>query len=442
MADIIKKVDTDLAKVDAKVPLKDQWMLTVLVMVYVMNFLDRQVLYILLEPIKEEFELSDGQLGLLSGVAFGLFYSTLGIPLARLADLTSRKNLLASCLAIWSGMTVLCGTASNFVQLLVYRVLVGVGEAGASPSSHSLIADTFPEKKRATALSIYSLGIPVGSLVALAVGGVLAQEFGWRATFIIVGAPGLILALIAYFTIKEPKRDIPSLGPKGLIKEMFKLDGYVSSFSYLSKRPAFIHTAIAGGLFSFTGYGAAAFLPSMLSRVYDIPIDQRGYILAYFSAIGAVGTFLAGRYTDRIVQVLDDKSWFGKVPAYTHLAILPFIVAAYMSSSIYVFCVLWMVVAFLGGMYLGPTFAVIQHLVGTKRRAVASAILLFFMNIIGLGLGPTIVGYLSDFYETLGYGAHSVAYALMTVGVLVNLWGSIHYIVGASHMEENIANRE
>jgi MFS family permease len=221
--------------------------------VYVINFVDRQILAILLQSIKTDLQLRDWQLGLLSGTAFGIFYATLGVPIARLADVFTRKGVMAICLAIWSGMTTLCGTASGFAMLLVYRVGVGIGEAGGSPPTHSMISDYFPPERRATALGIFSLGVslgvPIGILIGFLAGGWLDQTLGWRTAFVVVGLPGLLLGLLVAFTLKEPPRGL-SVG----LKTTGDAPSAAEVIRFLWRSRAFRHISFASGLYTFVGY--------------------------------------------------------------------------------------------------------------------------------------------------------------------------------------------
>ncbi len=414
--------------------------LGVLFLGYVVNFVDRSILAILLEPIKRDLILSDTELGLLGGLAFALFYATLGIPIAALADRWSRVKVLAISMIIWSTMTALCGLASNFITLLLARIGVGVGEAGASPPSHSLISDYFPVETRATALSIYALGIPFGSMVGNYVGGWGAEELGWRATFFLVGVPGIFVALLILATLREPPRGMSekiapvepaSAGTAPSMKEVF---------AFLWTKKSFRHIGFAAGLHAFVGYGAGTWNAPFLIRSHEMPITDVGFWLALISGIGAIGTFAGGYLGDRISASLDDRRWYLWVAGIATLVMVPFQFAAYLYPGLWVVIPSLFVISILGGMYLGPSFAMTQGLVTLRMRAVASAILLFMLNIIGMGLGPYFIGIASDLLAP-AFEIDSLRYALC-LAVLANLWAAIHYFFGARTLREDLEATE
>ena len=408
--------------------------LALLFLGYVVNFVDRSILAILLEPIKLELELNDTQLGLLGGLAFALFYTTLGIPIAALADRWSRVKILSIAMIVWSGMTAVCGLAQNFWMLLLARIGVGVGEAGASPPSHSLISDYFPIETRATALSIYALGIPFGSMVGNFVGGWGAEALGWRHTFVLVGLPGIFVALLILFTLREP--------PRGMADRHVKVDdapapGVKEVISRLWQRVSFRHIAFAAGLHAFVGYGAGTWNAPFLIRSHDMPITEVGSWLALISGIGAIGTFLGGYLSDKLSERFDDRRWYMWIPGLSTIIMVPFQFVAYLYGGILAVIPSLMVVSILGGMYLGPSFAMTQALVSLRMRAVASAILLFMLNIIGMGMGPYLVDVASDLLAA-DMGIQSLRYALC-LAVLVNVWAAFHYFIGARSLRGDLA---
>jgi len=292
-------------------PKKDRYkwyVLAILTIVYAFNFIDRQILVILQEPIKAELGLTDTQLGLLTGLAFAALYVILGIPIARLADKSNRKNIIAVSMVVWSGMTAVSGMASNYVHLMLARIGVGIGEAGCSPPAHSMISDYFPPKKRATALSIYSTGIYIGIIVGYIVGGLIAKAYGWRIAFYAIGIPGVLFALFFYFAVKEPIKgqmdeadlsaDNPSLG---------------EVIQTLLKKKTFIFIALAAGFQAFGNYGVGNFLPSFLQRIHGLDIATAGIVLGLSTGIGGgVGTFLGGYLADRFRT--RDMRWYLWVP--------------------------------------------------------------------------------------------------------------------------------
>lgn len=411
--------------------------LAILFLGYVVNFVDRSILAILLEPIKQELMLNDTQLGLLGGLAFALFYTTLGIPIAALADRWSRVKILSIAMVIWSGMTALCGFAQSFWMLLLARIGVGVGEAGASPPSHSLISDYFPIETRATALSIYALGIPFGSMIGNFVGGWGADALGWRHTFVLVGVPGILIALIIWLTLREPPR---GMADTHLVRDDEPAPGVKEVITRLWQRIAFRHIAFAAGLHAFVGYGAGTWNAPFLIRSHDMPIAEVGSWLALISGIGAIGTFFGGYLSDKLSERFDDRRWYMWVPGWSTIVMVPFQFIAYLYGGIWAVIPSLMVVSILGGMYLGPSFAMTQALVSLRMRAVASAILLFTLNIIGMGMGPYLVGVASDLLAA-DMGVHSLRYALC-LAVLVNVWAACHYFVGARSLRGDLEHVE
>ena len=412
--------------------------LGVLFLGYVVNFIDRSILAILLEPIKHDLSLSDSELGLLGGLAFALFYATLGIPIAALADRWSRVKVLAISMIIWSAMTALCGMASNFITLLIARIGVGVGEAGASPPSHSLISDYFPIESRATALSIYALGIPFGSMVGNFVGGWGAEELGWRTTFFLVGIPGILVAFLILATLKEPPRGLSEkreIKPDGTAPPAMK-----DVFQFLWAKKSFRHIGFAAGLHAFVGYGAGTWNAPFLIRSHEMPITEVGSWLAIISGIGAIGTFAGGFLGDKISDRTGDRRWYLWVCGISTLIMVPFQLTAYLYDELWAVIPSLFVVSILGGMYLGPSFAMTQGLVTLRMRAVASAILLFMLNIIGMGLGPYFVGIASDLLAP-NFAIHSLRYALC-MAVLANLWAATHYFLGAKTLRRDLGDTE
>lgn len=412
--------------------------LGVLFLGYVVNFIDRSILAILLEPIKHDLSLSDSELGLLGGLAFALFYATLGIPIAALADRWSRVKVLAISMIIWSAMTALCGMASNFITLLIARIGVGVGEAGASPPSHSLISDYFPIESRATALSIYALGIPFGSMVGNFVGGWGAEELGWRTTFFLVGIPGILVAFLILATLKEPPRGLSEkreIKPDGTAPPAMK-----DVFRFLWTKKSFRHIGFAAGLHAFVGYGAGTWNAPFLIRSHEMPITEVGSWLAIISGIGAIGTFAGGFLGDKISDKTGDRRWYLWVCGISTLIMVPFQLTAYLYDELWAVIPSLFVVSILGGMYLGPSFAMTQGLVTLRMRAVASAILLFMLNIIGMGLGPYFVGIASDLLAPQ-FAIHSLRYALC-IAVLANLWAATHYFLGARTLRRDLGDTE
>ncbi|HIF95099.1 MAG: MFS transporter [Myxococcales bacterium] len=413
-------------------PAYTRYALGLLVVVYVFNFIDRSILSILLQPIKEEFQVSDTALGFLSGIAFAALYTIIGIPIARWSDRGRRSSIIALAVLVWSGMTVATGFAASFFHLVLARIGVGIGEAGCSPPAHSLISDYFPSSKRATALAIYSLGIPIGGGIGYLAGGWIEQYFDWRTAFIVVGLPGVLLALIVRLTLKEPKRgqyDDPSAqaAQERTVKQVLQFMNGLKSFR---------HMALAASLHAFYGYGAGAFLAAFFIRSHKMDAGEVG---TWFAAIactaGVAGTFLGGYLADRLSK--RDRRWYMWVPALGTVISIPFSFFLYLSSDPYVALALYFPGSILGGMYLGPTFAMTQTLVPASMRATAAAILLFSINMIGLGLGPQGVGILSDLLAPT-FGVESLRYALLFTVVSFAAWSVTHYIFAARSLRSDL----
>lgn len=390
--------------------------LWILLVVYVFNFIDRQIVNILAEPIARDLELSDTQIGLMTGLAFALFYTVLGIPIARFADrpTTSRPRLIAVALGIWSAMTALCGLAQNFWQLLLARIGVGVGEAGCTPPAHSLISEIVPPARRASALAFYSLGIPIGSLLGMVIGGTLADLMTWRDAFVIVGLPGLALALLVWFLLKEPRQadaaallraqSQPAALPLGeALKEV------------MGSR-AFVLLLCAGSAAAFLSYGKTTWTTIFFQRTHDLTPGQVGLWFGLLGGVGGMlGTWLGGYLADRFGAV--NRRHVLSAPAIGMAVAVPLAIAAYHAPSWPMALVLLFVPTVFNSFYYGPCYSAAQGLVPIKARAIAAASLLFFQNLIGLGLGPLFFGMLSDGLQP-SFGAESVRYVLYGAAVL------------------------
>jgi len=395
--------------------------------VYVVNFVDRQVLSILLESIKLDLGLTDVELGLLSGTAFGLFYATLGVPIARLADKTSRKAVIVVSLTLWSLMTALCGAATSFGILLVYRVGVGVGEAGGSPPSHAMISDFFPAEKRGAALGIFSLGVPIGILIGLMAGGWLDETLGWRRAFVVVGLPGLLLSALVAFTLREPPRGMAD-GLEGDTRSHTAREG----IAFLWRARSFRHTALGSGLYAFTGYSFVTWAPSFLKRSHGMESGEVGTWLALIIGIGGgVGVYAGGWLSDR--WAARDPRGRSLLPALAMVASVPFWIGVYLNQDTTLVLALMVPPAAFGLMYQAPALAITQGLSTPAMRATAGAVLLFVINIVGLAMGPACTGWLSDLLEPT-FGAESLRYALLIVSMSLLLSG--YHFWRASHSLE------
>ena len=398
------------------------FVLGVLTLVYALNFVDRQLLVILQEQIKAELLLSDTQLGLLSGFAFALFYVSCGIPIARWADRGTRRSIIALALTVWSLMTAVSGLAQNYLHLLLARIGVGVGEAGGSPPAHSMISDIFRKEERATALSIYSVGIYIGILLGFALGGWIADTFGWRTAFFVVGLPGVLVAVFLRFTVKEPLRG----WSEGRQTDTAPPPPFGDVLKFLWSRRTFRNLALAGSLQALVIYGIGNWLPSYFLRNFEISLTELGIWMALTSGFGGgAGSFFGGWMTDRLG--VRDARWYVWGPAILMLAITPVLLLILTTATLQLALLLTGLFHFLSASYLGPALAVSHGLVGLRMRALTSAIFFFFINLIGLGLGPLIVGYLSDSFSA-GGNDNALAQAMLFTGCAASLWGGIHYL--------------
>jgi MFS family permease len=418
-------------------PAYRSYVLGVLFLGYVVNVMDRGVLSLLLESIRHEFTLTDRQLGFLSGLPFALFYSTLGIPIAALADRSIRRNVLAACCALWSAATAACGMAVNFTTLVAARAATAVGEAGGTPPSHSLISDYFPRAKRATALSIYALGVPVGTMLGNLIGGWGNDLVGWRMTFILVGVPGLLVALLVWATVREPPRGLSELHVAKAVSAPPLLEVVKFLWSYASFR----HMCLAAGLHSVVWYAGSQLNAVFFQRSHGMSAGEAGSWLALFALIGAVGTLFGGLLSDRISAHKNDRRWYMWVPGIATLAMVPFQFTSYLSNDLRIVIPSFCVMIVFASMFFGPSFAVSQSLATLRTRAVATSLLLFVQTFVGLGLGPYVAGVISEYLKPT-VGIHeSMRYGLVIVG-LVNLWAAAHYFVGARSIRQNWAATE
>ena len=404
--------------------------LGLLVTVYVFNFVDRQILTILAGPIAEELGFSDSELGFLTGPVFALFYTSAGIPIARWADVGVRRSIIALALFVWSGMTALSGFAQNLTQLALARVGVGLGEAGGSPPAHSLISDLFPIERRASALAIYALGVPFGSALGTLLGGWLGQLYGWRIAFLAVGIPGILLAGLVRFTLREPPR-APAPARRDSALEVLR---------FMARRRAFVHMASGAALFAFAGYGAGAFTPIFLMRVHEFELAEAGSWLGIIAFVaGGLGTYLGGALADRLAR--SELRWYLRMPAFASLLSIVFSCLLYAWPDGRTALVLSIPASVLGIMYLGPTFAMTQSLVRPEMRALAAAILLLIINAVGLGLGPWFVGSLSDVLEPR-FGVDAIRWASLATVVVATSCGAAHYLLGARSLTEDLLAKD
>jgi MFS family permease len=405
------------------------YVLVILVLVYTFNFMDRQIVGILAVPIKADLSLTDSQLGLMGGLAFALFYTSLGIPVARLADRVSRTGVMTCALALWSAMTAACGLTHSFVQLFLARLGVGVGEAGGVAPAYSLICDYFPRSERARALSVYSFGIPIGSAAGMVAGGLISSLISWRVAFFIVGVAGLVITPIFKLTVREPVRgtfDQPgTLHVQPTLRHIFAV---------LLRKPSFWGLALGAAASSMMGYGLFFWIPSFLVRSFGMNLLQASLSFGALVLVGGlVGIWSGGVITDRVGE--KHKSAYALIPAIAFLATLPFYVVGVLSTTLWMSIAVMIVPIALGLAWLGPILAAVQHLVPANMRSTASAIFLFVNNLIGIGLGTTLIGTLSDAMHTR-FGTDSLRYAILA-GTGFYLVAALFFILASQRLEKD-----
>ena len=415
------------------------YVLALLTLGYVFNFVDRQVMTILIEPIKMEFGASDTQMGLLSGLAFALFYATLGIPVARLADRWSRRNVLAISMTTWSAVTALCATATGFWHLLLLRIGVGIGEAGGTPPSQSLLADYFPPEKRAFAQGVLATAPNIGILVGLFGGALIAEAYGWRSVFLVFGIPGVLLAILIQLTIKEPLKVTASASEEGV--------GLFATLDNIFRLPSFAHIMVGVGFTGIAGYGLGVWSPSFLVRVHNMSLVDAGLYLGLIGVFGGgLGTISSGLLVDRLAR--RDKRWQLWLPAIGIFLALPTQLAfllwpaehrLVMGDVDVPFALVFMgLSAVFASFWIAPSYAAVQNLVPQYWRTQASALMLLAINLLGMGLGPLLVGMLSDLLSQ--FGDSSVRFGL-SIGVSLSLVGGVAYLRGSALYARAIENK-
>ena len=378
--------------------------LILLLIAYIFNFLDRTILNILAGSIIKDLELTDAEFGAITGLAFAILYSVLGVPLAMLADRTSRSWVVAGSLTVWSGFTALCGTATSFLQLFVYRLGVGVGEAGGVAPSYALIADYFPPQRRARALAIFSLGIPIGLAAGTLIGAYLATWINWRAAFLTMGIAGVLFAPVMLLFV----RDLPRPADR-----IVKREPLTRAFPIIARKPTFWLMAAAASLSSLAGYGLAAWTPTVLERSFGLTLLERGHFLASIFIIGGIsGVFAGGWLADRLGP--RDRRWYARIPAIAWLITAPTFAIGLMTDDPWVAWPLLLIPNALNILWLGPVTTAVQHLVPQPMRATASASFLLINNLVGLGIGPLLIGALSGMF-TERFGTEALRYAAVSV---------------------------
>lgn len=373
--------------------------LVFLTLAYTVSIIDRMILSVLFVPIKAEFGLSDASLGLLGGLAFAVFYATLGIPIARLADGGNRKTIIVLSLITFSVMTTLSGLVSGLLMLALLRVLVGVGEAGVNPASHSIMADYYPPARLSSAMAILMSGNSIGTIVGLVAGGIISQHFGWRMAFVAAGVPGIILALLMIPLFREPPRGTFATAPLAAGTPTIR-----ETARAMLARPATRYLAVALTLQATLSYGLAQWLPSFMVRSHGVDLAQAGTLLGLVvGPVGILGTVLGGRFADRAAG-----AGLHRIPALVALAsvlAVPVLMLAFQIAGLWTFMALLLVGVFLANIYFGPAMGLVQTLVQPRMRAVTAALISLSMNLCGLGLGPVVIGTLSDRFEAAWPGS-------------------------------------
>lgn len=419
-----------MATAAAPVPDKNyrHYVLGVLTLTYFMNFTDRQVLSVLLEDIKLEFALSDLQLGLLSGLAFALFYSTLGIPIARLADRSNRVRIVAGAAAVWSVATAACGLAANFWQLFLARVMVGVGEAGCAPPTMSTLADYYRKTELSRALAVLTSAAHIGALTGVIIGGYIAAHYGWRWAFVVVGLPGLIVALLIRFTVREPERGRLSDEPAPDPAASPAAAPFRETLSRLLGNRVYVCVAFGHAFAVVTAYVTANWGIVLYRRIFEIPVDQVGYYAAIGAVLGVIpGTIFGGILSDRLVR--RDPRWQCWMPAIGLAIAVPLLVIAPFGATIMASVLLFAAAGFFKMLCIGPAAALMQSVVRPGERAVAASVFIFVSSGLGIGVGPLIVGAVSDALAS-DLGAASLRYA-MTLSGLFALAGAVSFLLAA-----------
>tara|TARA_B110000438_G_scaffold132957_1_gene128909 strand:+ start:924 stop:2177 length:1254 start_codon:yes stop_codon:yes gene_type:complete len=404
-------------------------MVTVVSMV---NIADRLIMSILMEDIKAEFHLSDTQVGLLVGLAFALFYALMSFPIARWADIGNRKNILSLAVILWSGMTALCGAAVGFYSLFFARLGVGVGEAGGSPPTYSLIADYFKPSERARAMGVYMVGAALGTGGGLIIGGILGEMLGWRTTFLVLGIPGVLLGLLFFFTVKEPQRGRLDAG-EAKDKQAKDINKTLKS---LAANPVFIRISVSFAMLTMIGYAMAFWLAPIMLRNFDVSLGKVGlYLGLTYIAAGIPAPLIGGYLTDYMAK--RDARWLAWIPAIAIVIVSVALWFCVMADSFEVFLSFFVLAYFVFMIPQGASLSLLQSSLGAGERAVGASFALIINSLIGAALGPLLVGMLSDAMAA-DYGVKSLNYALIIVSIGASIIGSIFYLWTARAMSAEL----
>jgi len=403
------------------------YVLGILSIVGVFSWMDRQLFSILLESIKHDLRLTDTQLGLLGGIAFGLFYAAVGLPVAKLADRLNRRNLVVAAVALWSCMTALCGLSTGFGSLFLARMGVGIGEAGSSPASQSMVSDYFPPRMRGLAMGLLYTYVPIGYVLAYATGGFINDTVGWRAAFLMFGIPGLLLAAWTLITVREPRRGQSELAAPAAPDRT----NLLTTLRTFIGTPSLRHIPVAGALHGLGAFGAAVWVPAYFMRTHSMSSFQIGSRLALLmGTAGLAGAVLGGFFCDKLISRTRDPRWYMWVPAASLALAVPFLLLAFTTARPDVALLFYAVPLLCNHIVLGPLLASMQSLAGIERRASIAGFYLFFVNLIAMGLGPFVVGLFSDlFHARLGDSA--LRYSLMTLTAVTCAWASLHLLLAS-----------
>lgn len=407
----------------ANLALQYRWyVLALLWCIALLRFVDMQILAVLLEPIRAEFQLNDTQLALLGGLAFALFYGVLGLPVAWLADRFDRRAIIAAAVMLWSLMTALCGFATSFATLFLARIGVGIGEAGAYPPSTSLLADYFPPAMRGRACAILASAIPAGVFVGYLVGGTVSVAWGWRAALMVVGVPGILLGLLTLLTVREP--------PRGAFDDQ-RADSRAPSFGAcvksLLREPAYRHIVLGACLFTLGATGSGIWIASYFIRHHGFSGAQIGTWLALlYGGGGLCGALLGGWLGQRCGRYAGDAAGFARVCSWSLLGTLPFVPLVFLNAAPYAALLLHLPIVVLMHMNTGPVLTLIQQSAGPSRRAVAHAVSVLVSNVVALPLGPLVVGMFSDAFTPL-LGTQALGIAIGGLLVLAWSWAAWHF---------------
>jgi predicted MFS family arabinose efflux permease len=421
--------------------LRYRWyVLGMLVMIGALSWIDRQLLAMVMQSVKVEFSLTDTQLGFLGGTAYGLFYVTVGLPVAWLADRLNRRNLIAIALSFWSLMTALCGMAVGYGSLLATRIGVGVGEAGQSAPSQSMVSDYFPPHRRAFAMGLLYSFVPIGYLISYSAGGFFNDTIGWRAAFGLFGVSGVAVAFLFRFTVREPVRGMSE--PAWHASPALPAPSLGSTIATFLSRPSMRHLSLGGAAHGIGMFAVALWLPSFFIRTHHLTSTEVGLRLALTMGVaGLVGTLGGGLLADRLVSKTGDTRWNTRLCGLVLFGCIPFTLAVYLSSSPNVAFAFFVIPAVLNHMILGPIVATMQNLGGVRRRAMAAAFYLFLVNLVSTGLGPLLVGMISDRLNA-ALGNDALRYSLLFVSTITTAWAATHMFLSGRTLARDIIAAE